>query len=40
MRYSLQAGLECFDEVNLECVFVIGVRYEQGVFGKLKSAWM
>ena len=37
MCYSLQAGLECFDEVNLECVFVVGVRYEQGVFSKLKK---
>lgn len=37
MCYSLQAGLECFDEVNLEYVFVLRERYEQGVFSKLKK---
>ena len=37
MRYSLQAGLKCFDKVILEYVFVVGVRYEQGVFSKLKK---
>ena len=37
MCYSLQAGLKCFDKVILEYVFVVGVRYEQGVFSKLKK---
>ena len=40
MCYSLQAGLESGDGINFKVVFEVGERDEQGVFGKLKSAWM